>query len=47
MVASTRVDMYACVGAALGALSGELHGGANTQVMKMLFEIENVVREYA
>ncbi|MFZ3168369.1 MAG: citrate/2-methylcitrate synthase [Candidatus Methanoperedens sp.] len=39
--------MYACVGAALGALSGELHGGANTQVMKMLFEIENVVREYA
>ena len=26
-------------GAALGALSGELHGGANIQVMKMLLEI--------
>lgn len=42
VVASTRAHMYACVGAALGALSGELHGGANTQVMKMLFEIDNV-----
>jgi len=38
-VASTRAHMYACVGAALAALSGELHGGANTQVMKMLLEI--------
>ncbi|KCZ71549.1 citrate synthase [Candidatus Methanoperedens nitroreducens] len=40
VVASTRADMYACVGAALGALSGELHGGANTQVMKMICEID-------
>jgi len=38
-VASTRAHMFACIGAALGALSGELHGGANTQVMKMLLEI--------
>jgi len=44
VVASTRTDMYACVGAALGALSGELHGGANTQVMKMLFEIDKIDR---
>lgn len=44
VVASTRAHMYACVGAALGALSGELHGGANTEVMKMLFEIDNVNR---
>jgi len=42
VVASTRAHMYACVGAALAALSGELHGGANTQVMKMLFEIDNI-----
>ncbi len=41
-VASTRAHMYACVGAALGALSGELHGGANAQVMKMLLEIDNI-----
>ena len=38
-VASTRGHMFACIGAALGALSGELHGGANIQVMKMLLEI--------
>jgi citrate synthase len=34
------------VSAAIGALSGELHGGANTEVMKMLLEIgtiDNVV----
>jgi len=42
VVASTRAHMYACVGAALAALSGELHGGANTQVMKMLIEIDNI-----
>ena len=38
-VASTRAHMYAAVSAAAGALSGELHGGANYQVMKMLLEI--------
>ena len=27
--------MYASIGGAVGALSGELHGGANIQVMKM------------
>jgi citrate synthase len=31
--------MYSCIGGAIGALSGELHGGANVQVMKMLLEI--------
>lgn len=44
-VASTRAHMYASVAAALGALSGELHGGANTRVMETLLEIgetENV-----
>jgi len=31
--------MYACINGAIGALSGELHGGANIQVMEMLLEI--------
>ena len=41
-IASTRAHMYACIGGAVGALSGELHGGANIQVMKMLLEIGEV-----
>jgi citrate synthase len=39
VVAGTLADMYSAVTAALGALSGPLHGGANTAVMKMLLEI--------
>ncbi|MDW7708934.1 MAG: citrate/2-methylcitrate synthase [Deferrisomatales bacterium] len=38
-VASTHAHLYASVAAAVGALSGELHGGANEQVMRMLQEI--------
>jgi citrate synthase len=38
-VASTRAHMYASIAAAVGSLSGELHGGANTRVMQMLKEI--------
>jgi citrate synthase len=38
-IASTRAHMYASISGAIGALSGELHGGANVQVMKMLLEI--------
>lgn len=41
-VASTRAHMYSAASAGIGALSGELHGGANTEVMKMLMEIEEV-----
>ncbi|QLH07088.1 citrate synthase [Nitrosopumilus ureiphilus] len=41
-VASTRAHMYSAASAAIGALSGELHGGANTEVMKMLLEIGEV-----
>ena len=41
-VASTRAHMYSASSAAIGALSGELHGGANTQVMKMLLEISDI-----
>src|SRR5437660_11132447 len=42
VVAGTLADMYSAVIAALGALSGPLHGGANTAVMKMLLEIGSV-----
>jgi len=38
-VASTRAHVYAAVSAAVGSLSGDLHGGANTRVMEMLFKI--------
>ncbi len=38
-VASTRAHVYAAVAAAMGSLSGELHGGANVRVMQMLLAI--------
>ena len=42
VVAGTLADMYSAVTAALGALSGPLHGGANTAIMKILLEIDDV-----
>ena len=42
VVAGTLADMYSAVTAALGALSGPLHGGANTAIMKILLEIKDV-----
>jgi citrate synthase len=42
VVAGTLADMYSGVTAALGALSGPLHGGANTAIMKILLEIDDV-----
>jgi citrate synthase len=44
VVASTRAHMYAAVSAAIGSLSGELHGGANMQVMRNLVEIGDPVK---
>jgi citrate synthase len=41
-VASTKAHMYASVAAGVGSLSGALHGGANTRVMRMLMEIGSV-----
>jgi citrate synthase len=41
-VASTGAHMYSAISAAIGALSGPLHGGANYEVMKMLLEIKTV-----
>ena len=47
-VASTRAHVYAAVAAAVGSLSGDLHGGANTRVMEMLFKIGSpeAVKDY-
>ncbi|HEV2764108.1 MAG TPA: citrate synthase [Pyrinomonadaceae bacterium] len=44
VVAGTLADIYGAVTAAIAALSGPLHGGANTNVMKMLLEIGSVER---
>ena len=41
-VVSTQAHLYAGVTAGLAALSGDLHGGANARVMKMLLELESV-----
>jgi citrate synthase len=43
-VVSTKAHMYAGVAAGVGALSGSLHGGANARVMKMLFEVEPILK---
>jgi citrate synthase len=41
-IASTKAHIYASISGAIGALSGSLHGGANTQVMKMLLDIGRI-----
>ncbi len=43
-VASTRAHIYASISAAIGSLSGELHGGANVRVMEMLKTIKSIDR---
>jgi citrate synthase len=40
VVASTLSDIHSATTAAIAALKGPLHGGANEQVMKMLLEID-------
>jgi citrate synthase len=39
VAAATLTDIYSAVVAAIGALKGPLHGGANADVMKMLLEL--------
>lgn len=41
VTAATMADIYSAVTSAIGALKGPLHGGANTEVMNMLQEIES------
>src|SRR5579862_8443118 len=43
-VGSSFADPYATTAAAIGALSGPLHGGANEEVLRMLDEIGSVQR---
>ena len=46
VIAATLSDIYSAITGAIGALKGQLHGGANTEVLKTLMEIgsvENVV----
>ena len=40
VVASTGADAAACMSSAIGALSGPLHGGAPSRVLRMLDEVE-------
>ena len=40
VVASTGADVAACLSAAVGALSGPLHGGAPSRVLQMLDEVD-------
>jgi len=42
VVASTLSDIYASLTAGIGALNGPLHGAANTEVMKMLLEVDHL-----
>ena len=41
VTASTLADLHSAVTSAIGTLSGSLHGGANTNVMRMLQEIDD------
>lgn len=41
VVSGTLAGMYGAVTAGIAALAGPLHGGANTNVMKMLIEIDD------
>jgi citrate synthase len=40
VIISTLSDVYSALTGAIGSLRGPLHGGANEEVMEMLFEIE-------
>jgi len=40
VIAATLSDMHSAITGAIGALKGPLHGGANEEVMRMLFAID-------
>src|SRR5574341_1951679 len=44
VIAATLADVHGAVTGAIAALAGPLHGGANTEVMKMLLEIQSPER---
>ncbi|NIM06799.1 MAG: bifunctional 2-methylcitrate synthase/citrate synthase, partial [Deltaproteobacteria bacterium] len=47
VIASTLSDMHSAVTGAIGALKGNLHGGANEAAMQMLLEIGEAARAEA
>lgn len=46
VLTSTGTDIYSSISASIGALKGPKHGGANIQVMNMLSEMKEGVRDY-
>ena len=47
VIASTGADVAAALSGAVGALSGPLHGGAPSRVLKMLDDVERERRRRA
>ncbi|MFL6438283.1 MAG: citrate synthase [Terriglobales bacterium] len=45
VTAATLSDMHSAITSAIGALKGPLHGGANEQVMKMLFNLDKAGKD--
>lgn len=46
VVSSTGTDTYAALSAAVGALKGPKHGGANRMVLRMMQEIKDKVKDW-
>lgn len=44
-VTSTGSDTYSAISAAIGSLKGPLHGGANSAVMRQIYDIRDHVRD--
>lgn len=47
VTAATESDIYSAITSAIGTLKGPLHGGANENVMRLLFEIDDVANAKA
>ena len=45
VTAGTLSDMHSAITSAIGALKGPLHGGANEQVMRMLFNLDKAGKD--
>ena len=45
VTAATLSDMHSAITSAIGALKGPLHGGANEQVMRMLFNLDKAGKD--
>ncbi len=47
VVTSSQTDTYSAISAAVGSLKGPLHGAANSNVMKMMTNIKENVKDWA